>query len=293
MCKIKSLKKKLLVLALIMLNIYCVNASENHKYMNDIIQGQVVEKFKYPFFASFIADYNNKPGHIPGECGGTVISDRFIITAAHCIVDYPTLAFKFFLEKYDESDNGVMLTPVDVAYYKNEGPVYGEYSHDIAMVKVKEIIPKRYQTITLWDGRSFPPMKGNLGIIPNSLNGIVIGNGVTAHGPAKSLLEANVDFYPSTVCQTKSYENLKFVPGKEICAGGMLQQKGAYYGDSGGPLFIRNEKDTILLGIVSRGLSMPSELNDIKPSIYTSIAAYKDWIECIISTNNKTQCNDL
>jgi len=270
-----------------------INKKTRHDHMNNIVKGDVVKKYEYPFFAAFIATYNDKPGHIPGECGGTVVSDHFIITAAHCLVDYPTLAFDFFLEKYDESDKGVMLNPIDVVYYKNEEPVYGLFSHDIAMVRVKETIPKQFQNVTLWDGSSFPQEHGGLGIIPQSFNGVVIGNGETGEGLAKSLLEAKVYFYPATACQAKGYENLKFVPGKEICAGGMLEQKGAYHGDSGGPLFIKTGKNIILLGVVSRGPGMPSVPDDIKPGIYTSIAAYKPWIECIISKDDKTRCSDL
>lgn len=60
-----------------------------------------------------------------------------------------------------------------------------------------------------------------------------------------------------------------------MCASNLVEGSDACQGDSGGPIFQQRDGFSIILGVVSFGVSCGTEL----PGVYTRIASYIDWIE--------------
>lgn len=52
-------------------------------------------------------------------------------------------------------------------------------------------------------------------------------------------------------------------------------------GDSGGPIFTYESGLSTLVGVTSFGISCATSL----PSVYTRIASFVDWIECVVWPN--------
>lgn len=68
-----------------------------------------------------------------------------------------------------------------------------------------------------------------------------------------------------------------------------------YVGDPGGPLLILNgssgnhedgdPRGDRLVGITSFGLDEVPEGEDPKPGVYTSVAFFREWIDCVMEGN--------
>ncbi|KAG2463662.1 MCPT3 protease, partial [Polypterus senegalus] len=106
------------------------------------------------------------------------------------------------------------------------------------------------------------------------------GNTVTDGNGSNMLREVNVTIIYWDTCK-KSWDAM--IPEKTICAGGYKTTKGFCQGDSGGPLICNNKA----MGIVSfnsiRGCEYPN-----LPNVYTSVAAYRDWINSVLQQHSHT-----
>jgi len=233
----------------------------------------------------------------PGEffCGATMISDRWVVAAAHC---------------YDDFATGVSLgqRKVRVNTIRDGTP-----SHEI--VEIKRIYkhpeykyPRLYNDVAVLElGRRVEYNYEKFGDTPSCLDkGIskigkiatVQGYGLTETGTKGSLLETNVTVISNSDCKTQLQGNttedivarkkiFKALPiGLEyglMCAQGIYKPEedifsGACKGDSGGPLTIVDEGRTKLVGIVSGGIDCGKGF----PGWYTRVEYFKDWIRCII-----------
>lgn len=251
-----------------------------------IIQGLEV-KYDVPWIASLRDD---TAFHI---CGGTLIREDVILTAAHCI------APRKKLEWYDTTLPYVALGNHNIAesqytletmYRPKLSVVHRNYNSksiesDIALLFFDE--PLRdltgiTQTIQLADEEFLEQLES--GSSSETLS--VYGWGLeTTDGlwPSDNLLSAQVTFYDREECQKSSSYDPTILQSGMICAGSYPIQKGgpdSCGGDSGGPLvyfYPENEskQSPVQVGVVSwgDGCGKPGY-----PGVYTSVAAYRDWI---------------
>jgi len=200
-----------------------------------------------------------------GHCAGTLISDQWMVTAAHCTAGA-------YMQRGDAVHFGVndlgkaksccgnhksaRIASVHIHPYYN----WRTLANDIAMVKLDRKMPKGWWTCPDWDFQG-----------PGE-NAVLMGFGSIEKNGQK--YPSKLQWGPHQVRAPGQCPYYGFRHEKAICAEGRLKGKtvNSCSGDSGGPLYSASTKK--LLGVVSAG----SETCGDHPGIYTRMSFYKNWI---------------
>ncbi|KPI91088.1 Trypsin-2 [Papilio xuthus] len=218
-----------------------------------IVGGRNATCEEFPHQVSFIV--NNSY-----FCGGFIVSERFILTAAHCAqnVDPSTVVLR---SGSTFRKNGTILPIIEVIPY----PEYNNpaFDKDVAVMKTAETI--KFDSCT--QPIKLPP-KGLTARAGTTL--VVSGWGRTKQGAStipERLMAVNLTVVDHTLCQL-AYQPLELTENM-LCAGNFfLGGKSTCQGDSGGVGAI----DGVARAIVSfgRGCGQP-----LSPSVFTDISAPK------------------
>ena len=210
-------------------------------------------------------------------CGGSVIDDRWIVTAAHCVAG-ENVNFVRAITGITDLSNAVETASNAVPIEKViQHERYNSWTveNDIALLKTKSSIRQSTKEFS------------NTICLPSSgqqFNGLghITGFGTTREGGSTSrqLLAAQLDIMPDTVC--KSAYAYEFKAPAMLCAGVMTGGRDSCQGDSGGPLAVRTESGYTLAGITSFGRGC-ARANT--PGVYTRVSHYVDWINDKMSKN--------
>ncbi|CAF5112337.1 unnamed protein product [Rotaria sp. Silwood1] len=222
--------------------------------------------------------------------GGVLISNRHILTAAHCFPSYHPSNNKDYSfamghhniqEKYFVSKAKHIIR--HAAYNTN-----GKNINDIALVELNQTVDfnnSRFGFICL-------PLKhiNNDETYPSiGKETWVVGWGTTQFQGHVSqvLMQVAVPITTNKGCQEKVTE-----PSKQICAGYDKGGKDSCQGDSGGPLVIDIGHGVFeLIGLVSFGVGCAKFM---KPGIYTRVSGYVDWIDTLTkSTKPELISNEI
>nr|XP_020765499.1 transmembrane protease serine 11B-like protein [Odocoileus virginianus texanus] len=201
-------------------------------------------------------------------CGASLISDRYLVTAAHC-----------FKNSRDPRNYTVTFgTRVNLPYMKHyvqqifihENYIKGELHDDIAVILLTEkvLYKNDVHSVCLPETTQiFPPGEGV----------VVTGWGALSYDGAYPVLlqKAPVKIIDTNTCNAREGYN-GMVQDTMLCAGYIEGNIDACQGDSGGPLVHPNSRNIwYLVGIVSWG----AECGTInKPGVYTRVTAYRNWI---------------
>ena len=275
------------------------------KIMNRIVGGRAAQPHSFPWMVSLRDESNPQNGPSGHFCAGSLITDRWIISASHC---FPTLGrkapkdwrrIKILLGKHfklSEDDHQVTRYVKNIVTYTDaihRDANIGDYNHDIVLIQMNapiDLASKYVGTVCL-------PM-GNLCGAQNSKQApkqaFVTGWGETYRtGSADVLKQASVPIFERQECEKYIKENGDGLDAKMfICAGGQLGTD-TCSGDSGGPLVTvgsdlipmsgSGESDLTpterwtLRGITSQGSDCCGCTNG-QPAIYTNVHKYLDWI---------------
>ncbi|XP_071450650.1 melanization protease 1-like [Hetaerina americana] len=244
-------------------------------------------------------------------CGGTLINDRYVITAAHCVKDFRYELVSVRLGEYNtETDDKycskldeALMTKLEYEDCRAEPPkdypvekqiVHPEYApgrklpNDIALVRLQGSV--EYTSYIAPVCLPIGDLTLSAADIKVGVNATVAGWGMTeklSNSPVP--LKANLPIMEYSACKRLIPD---MIPGK-LCVGDNVGSSPCF-GDSGGPVIIRTmmipfEEDTneveesgftgytrsVLLGVVSSG---PGYCNIIQPTLTTNVLEYTLWI---------------
>ncbi|XP_073950645.1 phenoloxidase-activating factor 3-like [Choristoneura fumiferana] len=258
---------------------------------NKIVGGRVAGLYEYPWMV--LLSYRTKNGH-QFNCGGSLINNRYVLTAAHCIVDQRLAGVRVGENDIDtdidcegEPPNRICeerLQDIRVEQIIAHPGYRGKprVRNDIALLRLKRPVfnHTNAQPICL----PVTSAMQNRDIQIQDLNATVAGWGFTESGYTSSkLLTVDVPMRTKQSC-SELYNRGGQINGEDetankLCAG--TTGKDACNGDSGGPLMIKGQYKNIpgskyiQHGIVSYG---PIKCGSDFPGVYTDVTKYMKWI---------------
>lgn len=220
-----------------------------------IVGGYLDRIEQVPFTVSL-----NRPnfGHF---CGGSLISNRWIATAAHCVNNANAADITVRAGSTNKNKDGQLRNVKQIIVHEQYTPTIS-YDYDVALLELTEPFQfsNKISTIKLADESKTLTINQDC---------LVSGWGTTKDNkqPFQHLKSAMVSLVGITPCRKMLYPSE--VSDRMLCAGG--HQDDSCQGDSGGPLMCGGR----LAGIVSWGKGCGVEGN---PGVYTYVPAMRTWI---------------
>lgn len=241
---------------------------------NRIVGGVETEVNEYPWQVALVSPNGRSP-----FCGGTLISDRHVMTAAHCTVDRFSTPDGLRVLLGEHKTDDAKQTKVEVSAI-NDDPLYNTQNmrNDFSILTLKEPVTftSAIRPICLPADTS----KDYAGQVAT-----VSGWGTLSSGGNQPTVLMEVDVTVTTNAVCTSVYGSQYISNINICA--MDSGKDSCQGDSGGPLIIQENGRYALIGVVSygSGCAKPNV-----PGVYARITARKDWVTSIASGTQDSTC---
>ncbi|CAL4060273.1 unnamed protein product [Meganyctiphanes norvegica] len=242
------------------------------KTVGRIVGGTTAQVNEWPWQAALMYGGNSQ------FCGGSLIADRYVLTAAHCTEGLRAgeVSVRLGDHRLSTTSESNQLTRTVSQIINHPNYQAGAEINDIALLKLSS--PVSFRT-GVWPV-CLPPK------VPTYANKVATatGWGTTSSGGSSSdvLREVDVRVWSNTECRRTQYGSS--IEDTMMCAG--QTGKDSCQGDSGGPLVFKdggNNYDQI--GVVSWGYGCGAQN---APGVYTRVNKYMDWIKT--NTKDGTYC---
>lgn len=218
------------------------------------------------------------------KCGGSLISDRFIMTAAHCTSDGGKAPDVIRLSEHQFSQPNNKFEQFQIAQIIRH-PDYKlpALYNDIALMELRGTVEfKLYlRPACLWQ---LPTINETMATATGWGRTNYLGNG------SDILQKVELNLVANPHCNAEFPSSRKLLQGiieTQMCLGYPDGSRDTCTGDSGGPVQVRyNFLDTAvyhIIGITSFGIACGTTT----PGVYTRVSSYIPWIESIVWANDQ------
>ncbi|CAH0553081.1 unnamed protein product [Brassicogethes aeneus] len=225
-----------------------------------IVGGDSVDIKDYPYQVS--VQISNEH-----DCGGTIVGNKWIVTAAHCTVEYTRyvgmVSIRAGSSKLERAGQVVKVKKIYIH------PKYDDSTtdYDISILELKN-------EITIENAKPIPLAPAKSYVAPGSIATITGWGDTQEYGNLANVLQmVQIPIVSTEACKQAYGED---ITERMICAGYTEGGKDSCQGDSGGPLVINGT----LTGVVSwgNGCALPES-----PGVYSSIPALRTWVDSVIN----------
>ena len=244
-------------------------------------------------------------------CGGSLISEQFVLSAAHCVYHREFLEAKFVklgdVKRGQSNKNTFTYTIIEII--KHPLYKYDSIDHDIALFKIDQKLDLksfhgfvRPICLPYYDenpskiiatGFGFKESGDDSGkfhffISIFKIKTHLFSNNTGDRQKSNRLQKVSLEIFNQSDCDSL-YEFVDKVKNgvdntTKLCVGSKTAEKDTCGGDSGGPIQIYNADKIAcmytIIGVTSFGIQKCGTLG--VPGIYTKIYHYLDWIEGIV-----------
>ncbi|XP_072946370.1 phenoloxidase-activating enzyme-like [Epargyreus clarus] len=256
-----------------------VEVTSSHR----IVGGKATEIDEFPWLVLLEYEPNDF------RCGGSLISKKHVLTAAHCLrntipqqVRLSEYNITSFPTDYVESNGGgndsITVTIVPVAraiMHPNYKPLQSLFINDIALITMSKSVE-----FTDFIRPICLPTKDYRSEFTAVTNFVVAGWGSDNEQQITDVKRSvSLPYVPKEECESA------LMGDSRICAGGEAG-KDSCTGDSGGPLMFEDGKAShfVVVGVVSSGYRFCG--TEGRPGYYTNVYEYVDWIYKMMNDNS-------
>ncbi|XP_015194909.1 tryptase-2-like isoform X2 [Lepisosteus oculatus] len=263
------------LLWVLILNVFEVSSSPLSR--SSIVGGQDAKEGQWPWmvYLKIVPKHTKQEGH--NECGGSLISERWVLTAAHCFDEPPELSqSRALLGGYQLAaaprHRQVRKLKRTVLHERYRASTRQRSGSDIALVELDSPVTytKFVQPVHL--------ARGSDHFTPNS-ECWATGWGQTGEDKPLpkpyTLQQVRLSIMKRQLCK-KLFKGRWVIMADMLCAGFQHGGKDTCTGDSGGPLVCKKKTVWVQAGIVSigDGCGKPNS-----PGIYTRVSSFRTWIK--------------
>ncbi|WP_172971818.1 serine protease [Vibrio aquimaris] len=202
------------------------------------------------------------------SCGGSLIGDKYVLTAAHCVAEISVSDVNVYIGPNDRYDREPTKYEPARSYYIHSGYNVPKFANDIAIIELENTVTTPQITLAT---------ETEVNTLTTDSNLTVAGWGLTQEDGSSSntLKEVTIPYVDKGTCQNigGDYSN---VGPYSLCAG--KKNKDSCQGDSGGPLVIGEPGSYKQVGVVSWGDGCARK---DKYGVYSNVGYFNTngWIE--------------
>uniref|UniRef100_A0A6P4EKB3 Granzyme M n=1 Tax=Drosophila rhopaloa TaxID=1041015 RepID=A0A6P4EKB3_DRORH len=229
---------------------------------SSITKKPIVYRSRYPYVVSI---GENVKGYYKHLCVGVIISEEFVLSAAHCIKTKKNPPTRMYVAGGAEMLNSrkqIRFFVVEVRWHPKFKMLGG---HDIGLLRVYpkfQLDDIRFRSISYKD----KPQKDS------GVRTTLVGWGRVKTSKKVKIQELPFKTIENDMCMKK--HRFVFLTRTDICAIHLRGPKGPCDGDSGAPLVSDVKKN--LYGLLSYGRKACTPL---KPYAFTRVSVYSTWIK--------------
>jgi len=235
--------------------------------------------------------------HVGGRettCTGTIIGTRWVVTAAHCLLNdkftgYMSAQGTKIVYACHDLDSSACLTAeaVSISVHPCYTPSRKNEDHDdIAVLEMNSDLNIPPVLVDGWDHGLVPLSPGQ--------NVTLAGFGITANsrkgrGPgSRDLMRVTVPLATQAACEAANpwARQQGFIDFEDVWCTAAKEGKDSCDGDSGGPAIVFHDDRPYLIGVLSIGSEKPTNTFkcavDGRYGVYTKVRHYSAWLRAVV-----------